>query len=116
MAGRPGVARDVSWGDIRMVEMGRPDKIRPALVLTRTSALPYLSSVTVAPITRTIRGIPTEVVLGEESGLKTASAANFDNLQTVSKQRLGRHLGALPRSRWREVREAILFALALDQP
>jgi mRNA interferase MazF len=99
-----------------MVEMGRPDKTRPALLLTRTSALPYLSAVTVAPITRTIRGIPTEVVLGDESGLKTRSAANFDNLQTVSKERLGRYLGALPRTRWGEVREAVLFALALEMP
>jgi mRNA interferase MazF len=97
-----------------MVEMGRPDKTRPALVLTRTSALPYLSAVTVAPVTRTIRGIPTEIVLGEESGLKVTSAANFDNLQTVPKERLGRYLGALPRTRWREVREAVLFALSLE--
>jgi mRNA interferase MazF len=99
-----------------MVEMGRPDKTRPAVVLTRASALPYLTSITVAPITRTIRGIPTEIVLGEESGLKTTSAANFDNLQTVSKERLGRYLGTLPRNRWREVREAVLFALALEMP
>jgi mRNA interferase MazF len=96
--------------------MGRPDKTRPALLLTRSSAIPYLSAVTVAPVTRTIRGIPTEVLVGEEAGLKAASAASFDNLQTVPKDRVGRYLGSLPPSRRREVRQALLFALSLDQP
>jgi mRNA interferase MazF len=108
------MARDVAWGDVRMVEMGRPDKTRPALVLTRNSALPYLSAVTVAPITRSLRGVPTEIVLGEENGLKITSAANFDNIVTVSKDRLGRYVGSVPASRRREIRNAILFALALD--
>lgn len=110
------MARDLAWGDVRLVEMGRPDKTRPALILTRTSAIPYLSAVTVAPVTRTIRGIPTEVLVGDEVGLKVASAANFDSLQTVHKERVGRYLGALPASRRREARQALLFALSLDQP
>jgi mRNA interferase MazF len=110
------VARDLAWGDIRLVEMGSPDKTRPALLLTRTSAIPYLAAVTVAPVTRTIRGLPTEVLLGDESGLKTASAVTFDHLQTVPKQRLGRYLGSLPWSRRAEIREALLFALSLEQP
>ena len=83
-------------------------------MLTRSSALPYLSAVTVAPITRTIRGIPTEVLLGAEKGLKTPSAANLDSMQTVSKRRVGRYLGALSKARVAEVRDALLFALGLD--
>jgi mRNA interferase MazF len=108
------VAREIEWGDVRFVEFGRPDKTRPVLVLTRSSALPYLSAVTVAPITRTVRGIPTEVLLGTEEGLKIPSAANLDSLQTVSKRRVGRYLGALSLARRTEVREALLFALGLE--
>ena len=112
----PGVARELAWGDVRLVEFGSPDKTRPALVLTRTSAIPFLNAVTVAPITRTVRGIPTEIVLGLEEGLKTTSAANLDAVQTVSKQRIGRYLGAVAGQRRTELRTALLFALDLDQP
>jgi len=63
------MAQGIAWGDIRLVEFDRPDKTRPALVLTRTSAISFLGAVTVAPITRTIRGIPTEVRLGTDHGL-----------------------------------------------
>jgi len=108
------VARDIEWGDVRFVEFGRPDKRRPVLVLTRSSALAYLSAVTVAPITRTIRGIPTEVLLGTDEGLKVPSAANLDSLQTVSKARIGRYLGSLPLARRADVRDALLFAFGLD--
>jgi mRNA interferase MazF len=108
------MAREVEWGDVRFVEFGRPDKTRPVLVLTRSSALPYLTAVTVAPITRSIRGIPTEVLLGVEEGLKTPSAVNLDSVQTISKERVGRYLGSLARSRRGEVRDALLFALGLE--
>jgi mRNA interferase MazF len=100
---------------VRLVEFGRPDKARPAVVLTRTSAIAYLNAVTVAPISRTIRGVPTEVVLGVDEGLRTESSANLHALQTVPKDRVGRFLGSLGRGRRREVREALLFALDLDE-
>ncbi len=108
------MARGLAWGDVRMVEFGRPDKTRPVLVLTRTGAMDVLSAVTVAPITRTIRGIPTEVELGVEHGLKTKSVASLDSLQTVRKDRVGRWLGTVERGRKNEIREALLFALELD--
>jgi mRNA interferase MazF len=108
------VARGLAWGDIRLVDLGRPDKRRPALVLTRTSAAPYLNTVTVAPITRTIRGVPTEVSLGVDEGMKEHCVANFHSLQTVSTKRLGRHVGSLGVSRKPEVRRALLFALELE--
>jgi mRNA interferase MazF len=97
-----------------MVELGGPQRSRPALVLTRGSAIPYLTAVTVAPVTRTIRGIPTEVALGVEEGLKAPSVANLDSIQTVRAARLGRYLGSLPAARRAEVREALLFALGLE--
>lgn len=108
------MARGLTWGDVRLVEFGAPDKTRPALVLTRTSAIPYLGYVTVAPISRTIREIPTEVRLGVEQGLKTESVANLHNLQTVPKTRVGRYLGSVPAELRGALRTAILFALELE--
>ena len=108
------MAEGLSWGDIRLVELAALDKRRPALVLTRTSHLRHLAQVIVAPITRTIRGIPTELPLGAESGLKRPSAAKLDQIQAVHRRRLGRFLGSLDATRKREVREALLFALELD--
>ena len=109
------MARGLSSGDIRMVEFGAPDKVRPALILTRTSVLPFLNAVTVAPITRTIRAIETELPLGVSEGLKEPSVALLDAVQTVSKARVGRLLGSLPAPRRAEVRRALLFALDLEQ-
>ena len=80
---------DVWWGEV-------PDaRPRPYLVLTRDEAIPVLRRVLVAPVTRTIRGIPTEVPLGDREGLPTESVASFDNVMTVSKAVLVRRLGAL---------------------
>ena len=107
------MAGELAWGDIRLVELDPPDKMRPALVLTRTSAIPYLNAVTIAPITSTIRGIPTEIRLGADSGLKVDSAANVDCLQTVRKQRIGRYLGRLGNERRDEVLAAVCFAFEL---
>jgi mRNA interferase MazF len=109
------MARGLAWGDLRLVELGAPDKRRPALVLTRTSAIPVLHAVTVAPVTRSVRGIPTELPLGQEAGLKEPSVANLDAIQTVSKKRVGRYLGSLAPGRSAELREALLFALGLDE-
>lgn len=108
------MAEGLSWGDIRLVELASPDKRRPALVLSRTSHLPHLTQIVVAPITRTVRGIATEVPLGPEAGLKESSAAKLDQLQAIHRKRLGRFVGSLDPSRKREVRDALLFALELD--
>lgn len=108
------MARGLAWGDVRLVEFSAPDKTRPALVLTRTSAVRYLNHVTVAPITSTIRDAPTEVRLGTEHGLKSASAVNLHALQTIDKRRLGRYLGSIPADLRREIRAALLFALDLE--
>ena len=108
------MASEVAWGDIRLCELDRPDKRRPVLVLTRGSALGYLTRITVAPITTTVRGVPSEIAVGPESGLKSRSAANLHNLVTVDRARLGRWLGALGAARRDELRAALLFVFDLD--
>ncbi|MGB6452708.1 MAG: type II toxin-antitoxin system PemK/MazF family toxin [Steroidobacteraceae bacterium] len=100
-------------GDVCWYTFKAPDKKRPVLILTRDSAIPVLNSITIAPITSTIRSIPTEVVLTEEDGLPHACAANFDNLQTVSKSRIGECITRLTRRKMQEAAAAISFALAL---
>jgi mRNA interferase MazF len=85
------------------------------LILTRDSAIAFLSSVTVAPITSTIRSIPTEVVLTEEDGLPSTCAANFDNLQTVPKKNIGNRIARLTTRRMTEAAAAASFALALNE-
>jgi mRNA interferase MazF len=84
------------------------------LVLTRSSALEYLGEVTVAPVTTTIRDIPTEVQLGPADGLERACAVNLDHLQTVVRSRLGATISTLPTHRWAEVQAALNFALGFD--
>ena len=84
-------------------------------MLTRDSAIPVLKALTVAPITSTIRSIPTEVVLTPADGMPDTCAVNFDNLQTVPKQRLGGRITHLSRRRLDEAAAALGFALGLDR-
>ena len=76
-------------GEVRWYRFKPPDKRRPVLLLTRDAALAYLGEVTVAPITSTIRDIPTEVVLGAGDGMPRECAVNLDHVQTVMRGRLG---------------------------
>lgn len=102
-------------GEIYWYTFRAPDKRRPVLVLTRNSALAFLTSVTVAPLTTTIRDIPTEVVLTpEEDGVYALCAVNLDNIQTVARDQLTDRMTALSGLRMREVGAAILFALGVD--
>jgi mRNA interferase MazF len=75
------------------------DKRRPVLVVTRSEAIPVLTWVIVAPVTRTVRGIPTEVPVGPEQGLPVESAVSFDNLQPIRRAFLTQRVGALGRPR-----------------
>jgi mRNA interferase MazF len=104
----------VNRGDVCWYSFKAPDKKRPVLILTRDSAIPILNSVTIAPITSTIRGIPTEVVLTKDDGLPGTCAANFDNLQTVSKNNIGDRIARLTARRMKEAAEAVSFALGFD--
>lgn len=101
-------------GEIRWYEFKKPDKKRPVLILTRNSALDYLNEVTIAPITSTIRDIPTEVLLGDQQGMKKECAINLDHLQTVSLGRIGTLITTLPSEKWKEVEKALLFALGFE--
>ena len=108
------MASGIARGEIRLYQFAPPDKKRHVLVLTRDSAVPYLSTVTVAPITSTIRGVPSEVLLSEEDGMKTPCAVNLHNAVTVSQQRLGKRLAQLSRSRMNEICAALRFSLGCD--
>lgn len=102
-------------GEIRWYRFARPDKRRPVLVLTRDSAIEFLHEVTVAPITSTIRDIPSEVVLTAADGVPRACAINLDHLQTVPGARIGGLIATLSSSRMAEVRSAALFALGFGR-
>ena len=101
-------------GDVCWYTFKTPDKKRPVLILTRDSAIAVLHSVTVAPITSTIRSIPTEVVLTKADGLPTTCAANFDNLQTVPKSNIGDRIARLTARKMQEAGAAVSFALGFD--
>ena len=105
------MAGGIERGEIRLYRFPSPDKQRPVLVLTRGSAPRYLNRVTIAPITSTVRGVPSEVVLGTADGMKDVCAVNLHNLITVSKDGLGRRVTQLPLARMREVCIALAFAL-----
>lgn len=100
-------------GEVRWYKFARPDKKRPVLVLTRDSVLEYMGEVTVAPVTSTVRDIPSEVPLSSLDGLPRDCAINCDHIQTVSKGRLGPLIATLSQQRMEEVAKAIQFALAL---
>lgn len=101
-------------GEVRWYRFTRPDKQRPVLILTRDSALEFLNEVTVAPITSTVRGIPSEVELGPEDGLPRRCAVNLDHLQTVPRARLGGAMATLSQRQMEAVALAVDFALKLD--
>ena len=86
------VAGVIRRGEVRLYRFPRADKQRPVIVLTRESAIGYLSAVTVAPITSTIRRVPSEVLLTEQDGMKDTCAINLHNVITVSKAHLVRRI------------------------
>jgi mRNA interferase MazF len=108
------VARKVSRGEIWRYRFNAPDKQRPVLVLTRQEVIGLLHTVMVAPVTSTIRGAPSEVVVGVKEGLKHESAVNLDHVQTVERARLTGYVGHLGPDRMREVCRALSIAVGCD--
>ena len=100
-------------GEIRWYKFLAPDKKRPILILTRDSVLEYLGEVTIAPITTTVRNIPSEVFLSKADGVPQDCAVNCDHLQTVSKKKIGPLITSLPPSKMIDVGRAIRFALSI---
>jgi mRNA interferase MazF len=98
-------------GEIRWYRFSHPDKKRPILILTRNSILDYLGELTVAPITTTIRDIPSEVFLTQREGMPMDCAVNLDHIQTVSKGKIGPLITSLSSEKLKEVGGAIRFAL-----
>ena len=98
-------------GDIRWYKFVRPDKKRPVLILTRDSVLEYLNEVTIAPITGTVRNIPSEVFLTKADGMLRDCAVNCDHLQTVPKGKIGPLITSLLPTKMVDVGQAIRFAL-----
>ena len=101
-------------GDVYWYTFRAPDKRRPVLILTRDSAIPYLTGLTVAPVTTNVRDIPTEVVLTPADGMPAECTVNLDNIQTVRKAGLVDYITHLPPPLMREVRAAVEFALGFD--
>jgi mRNA interferase MazF len=97
-------------GEIRWHRFAAPDKKRPVLLLTRDAVIGMLNELIVAPVTRSIRGLETEVVLSPNDGMPTACAINFDHVGIVHRSRLGALLCTLPEHRWAEAECALLAA------
>ena len=95
----------VWWGE--MEHIGR----RPFLVMSRPAAIPVLNSVLAAPVTRSVRGIPTELPLGPDDGMPTECAASFDNLRVVPKTNLVDHICTLQPARLVEACTALRTAV-----
>lgn len=108
------MASRVNRGEIWQYTFKPPDKRRPVVVLTRPDAIPWLHTVMVAPVTSTIRGAPSEVMVGIEEGLKKDSAINLDHVQTVPKRRLGRYVGRLGPEKMVAVCQALVIAAGCD--
>lgn len=94
--------------------MGRatPDKRRPGLILTRDSNIGTLHDVLVAPLTTTVRGIPTEVLLGLDDGVPRESVVNLQNVMSIPESYLRFQAGQLAAGRWHEVCLALRSAIA----
>lgn len=100
-------------GEVRWYKFKGPDKKRPIVILTRDAILEYLGEVTVAPITSTIRDIPSEIVLTAEDGMKNDCVINCDHIQTVSKSKIGSLITTLSNNKLKDLRSAICFSLNL---
>src|SRR5574337_222152 len=100
-------------GEIRWYRFKAPDRQRPILILTRDSSLEYFGEVTVAPVTSTIRDIPSEVLLTKSDGMPTECAINCDHIQTVSRGNIGSVITILSPEKLQAVRAAVMFALNL---
>ena len=102
-------------GQIWLYAFSRPDKRRPVLVLTRQEVIDLLHTVMVAPVTSTIHGVPSEVAVGIDEGLKNDSVVNLDHVQTVEKSKLTRFIGTVGQAKMREVCDALAIAAGCDR-
>jgi len=104
----------VKRGEIRWYTFRRPDKRRPVLILTRNEVIGRLNEIIVVPVTRTIRGLTTEVVLTPNDGMPVMCALNFDHVSLGQRDRVGAVLCTLPEARWTEVQRALMIACGFE--
>jgi mRNA interferase MazF len=102
-------------GDVCYHTFKFPDKRRPVLVLTRDILIPELNTITIAPITTTVRDHATQIMLDETDGMKEVCAINLVNIQTVPKDKVSGFITHLSEERMQEVFEAIKFAFGFDK-
>ena len=108
------MGREVRRGEIWRYRFKSPDKLRPVVVLSRPEVIGLLHTVMVAPITSTVRGAPSEVLVGVDEGLKHESAVNLDHVQTVEKPRLVGYVGRLGSETMRAVCRALAIAVGCE--
>ena len=101
-------------GEVRLCQFASSDKQRPVVILTRQASLSQLATATVAPITSSIRGVPSEVLLNEDDGMKGPCAINLHNTATVRQDQLGKRVAQLSAGRMGELCLALRFALGCD--
>ena len=101
----------VARGEVRWLELEDEGR-RPVVVLTRDEALPHLRTVVVALVTRTIRGIETEVELGPADGMPIECAVSVGNLRTVPQALLTRPITKLDSTRMSAICQALAHATA----
>lgn len=110
------MARGLSRGEIWLHAFAAPDKRRPVVILSRQAVIGLLQTVLVAPVTSAIRGAPSEVPVGIEEGLKSASVVNLDHVQTVDKDRLRHYVGSLGPEKMAAVCRALRVATGCGEP
>ena len=101
-------------GEVWWVDMPAPAGRRPAVLLSRDAAYPVRAAITVAPVTRTIRNIPVEVMLDRSDGMSARCVVNLDDITTLPKVLIKERITALSAEKIRHIDEAIRFALDLD--
>jgi mRNA interferase MazF len=99
---------------MRPIHVARLDKARPVLLLTRELVRPHLRTVTVAPITTTVRGLSSEVAVDSANGLDGPSVVSCDNITTIPAAVLGERIGLLLDSQELALHDAIVAAFDLD--
>ncbi len=108
------MAREIGRGQLWLLEFQKPDHRRPVLVLSRDALLGALHTATVAAVTSTMRGSPTEVEVGIDEGLKKTSCVNLANIHTVRQADLRTYVGTLPADKMRTVCKALVIACGCD--
>lgn len=109
------MAEQLRRGEVRWVTFEPPDKRRPAIIITRPSALGYLSGIIVAPISTTIRDAPTQVRLGSEDGLPQECVVNLDEVSSIRRERIGPLIILLSDAKLAAVERALLFAVGMER-